>query len=75
MEEISHHPRVSDKMKMRCLLLNKDNVKTFALLQENFQLELDTLFYMGKMNLLHILLRHRVGQPSQGADLQPGNVS
>jgi hypothetical protein len=53
-EEIAHHPRVSDKMKMRCLLINKDNVKTFALLQENFQLELDSLFYMGKMNLLHI---------------------
>jgi len=53
-EEISRHPRVSDKMKMRCLLINKDNVKTFTLLQENFQLELDTLFYMGKMNLLHI---------------------
>jgi len=51
-EEIVHHPRV--KMKMRCLLINKDNYKTFALLQENFQLELDTLFYMGKMNLLHI---------------------
>eukprot|EP00092_Neocalanus_flemingeri_P029643 GFUD01032189.1.p1 GENE.GFUD01032189.1~~GFUD01032189.1.p1 ORF type:complete len:414 (+),score=144.83 GFUD01032189.1:73-1314(+) len=52
--EISHHPRVSDKMKMRCLLINKDNVKTFSLLQNNFQLELDNLFYMGKMNLLHI---------------------
>jgi len=52
--EIAHHPRVSDKMKMRCFLINKDNVKTFALLQEHFQLELDSLFYMGKMNLLHI---------------------
>merc|ERR1719430_1585147 len=41
-------------MKMRGFLINKDNVKTFALLQEHFQLELDSLFYMGKMNLLHI---------------------
>ena len=53
-EEIGSHPRVSDKMKMRCLLINKDNVKTFTLLQENFKLDLDSLFYMGKMNLLHI---------------------
>ena len=52
--EISQHPRVTDKMKMRCFLVNRDNVKTFRLLQENFQLELDNLFYMGKMNLLHI---------------------
>lgn len=52
--EISHHPRVTDKMKLRCFLVNRDNVKTFRLLQENFQLELDNLFYMGKMNLLHI---------------------
>ena len=52
--EISQHPRVTDKMKMRCFLVNRDNVKTFRLLQGNFQLELDNLFYMGKMNLLHI---------------------
>ena len=36
-------------MKMRCFLINKDNVRTFQL-----QLQLNTLFYMGKMNLLHI---------------------
>ena len=52
--EISQHPRVTDKMKMRCFLVNRDNVKTFRLLQGNFKLELDNLFYMGKMNLLHI---------------------
>ena len=52
--EICQHPRVTDKMKMRCFLVNRDNVKTFRLLQGNFQLELDNLFYMGKMNLLHI---------------------
>ena len=52
--EIAHHPRVTDKMKMRCLLVNKDNVKTFRILQGNFKLDLDNLFYMGKMNLLHI---------------------
>jgi len=52
--EISDHPRVSDKMKMRCFLINKDNVRTFQLLQSRFKLQLNTLFYMGKMNLLHI---------------------
>jgi len=52
--EIAHHPRVTDKMKMRCLLVNKDNVRTFRILQGNFKLDLDNLFYMGKMNLLHI---------------------
>ena len=41
-------------MKMRCFLINKDNVKTFRLLQQHFKLELDKVFYMGKMNLLHI---------------------
>lgn len=52
--EIAHHPRVSEKMKMRCFLINKDNVKTFNLLQGHFKMNLDTLFFMGKMNLLHI---------------------
>ena len=41
-------------MKMRCFLINKDNVRTFQLLQSRFKLQLNTLFYMGKMNLLHI---------------------
>ena len=53
-EENAHHPRVSNKMKIRCLLINKYNAKTFALLQENIQLELDQLDTLGKMNLLHI---------------------
>jgi len=51
---VSTHPRVSDKMKMRCLLINRDNVRTFSLLQDRFKVDLDSLFYMGKMNLLHI---------------------
>jgi hypothetical protein len=41
-------------MKMRCFLINRDNVRTFRLLQGRFQADLDSLFYMGKMNLLHI---------------------
>ena len=53
-EEIAQHPRVTDKMKMRCFLINKDNVRTFQLLQENFKLDLDNLYFMGKMNLLHV---------------------
>lgn len=52
--EIAQHSRVTDKMKMRCFLVNRDNVKTFRILQEHFKLDLDNLFYMGKMNLLHI---------------------
>lgn len=51
---VAEHPRVSDKMKMRCFLINRDNVRTFRLLQDRFRVELDALFYMGKMNLLHI---------------------
>jgi len=47
-------PRLSDKMKMRCFLVNKNNVRTFNFLQGKFQLDLDHLYYMGKMNLLHI---------------------
>ena len=39
---------------MRCFLINRDNVRTYRLLQDNFQVDLNTLFYMGKMNLLHI---------------------
>lgn len=53
-EVVAAHLRVSDKMKMRCFLINKDNVETFRLLQDRFQVDLDSLFYMGKMNLLHI---------------------
>ena len=30
--EIATYPRVTEKMKMRCFLINKDNVKTFRLL-------------------------------------------
>ena len=52
--EIATYPRVTEKMKMRCFLINKDNVKTFRLLQQHFKLDLDQVFYMGKMNLLHI---------------------
>ena len=52
--EIATYPRVTEKMKMRCFLINKDNVKTFRLLQQHFKLDLDKVFYMGKMNLLHI---------------------
>ena len=33
---------------------NKDNARTFRLIQQSFQLNLDDQFYMGKMNLLHI---------------------
>ena len=51
---VASHPRVSEKMKMRCFLINRDNVRTYRLLQNNFQVDLNTLFYMGKMNLLHI---------------------
>ena len=47
--EIATHPRVTEKMKMRCFLINKDNVTTFKLLQEHFKLDLDNLFFMGKM--------------------------
>ena len=47
--EIATHPRVTEKMKMRCFLINKDNVATFKLLQEHFKLDLDNLFFMGKM--------------------------
>jgi len=53
-EVVASHPRVSEKMKMRCFLINRDNVRTYRLLQDNFQVDLNTLFYMGKMNLLHI---------------------
>jgi len=42
------------KMKMRCFLINRDNVRTHRLLQENLNVDLNALFYMGKMNLLHI---------------------
>jgi len=52
--EIGQHTRVTDKMKMRCFLINKDNIRTFKLLQEHFKLDLNNLFFMGKMNLLHI---------------------
>ena len=41
-------------MLFRYFLHNKDNAKTFRLIQKNFQLNLDEQFYMGKMNLLHI---------------------
>ena len=53
-QHIAAHPRVTEKMKMRCFLINKDNVRTFNLLQQHFKLDLDNLFFMGKMNLLHI---------------------
>merc|ERR1719483_455864 len=43
-------------MKMRCLLINKDNVKTFILLQKNFKLELDSLFYMRPACLTPLML-------------------
>lgn len=48
------HSRVSDKMKLRYFLHNKDNVRTFRMIQKNFKLNLDKQFHMGKMNLLHI---------------------
>ena len=38
----------------RYFMINKDNTRTFRLIQRNFQLNLDEQFYMGKMNLLHI---------------------
>ena len=53
-EKIAQHSRASEKMKMRCFLINRDNVRTFNLLQECFQLDLNNVYYMGKMNLLHI---------------------
>jgi len=52
--KMAEHPRVSDKMKLRYLLHNKNNPRTFNVIQKNFNLDLDAQFYMGKMNLLHI---------------------
>ena len=51
---VASHERISEKMKMRCFLINRDNVRTHRLLQENLNVDLNALFYMGKMNLLHI---------------------
>lgn len=53
-EKIAQHSRASEIMKMRCFVINQDNVRTFNLLQECFQLDLNNVYYMGKMNLLHI---------------------
>jgi len=54
LSKMAEHPRVSDKMKLRYLLHNKNNPRTFGVIQKNFNLDLDAQFYMGKMNLLHI---------------------
>ena len=51
---VAGHPHTSDKMVMRCFLINGDNLPTFRLLQDAFAMDLDATFYMGKMNLLHI---------------------
>ena len=51
---VASHPHTSDKMVMRCFLINGDNLPTFRLLQDALAMDLDATFYMGKMNLLHI---------------------
>jgi hypothetical protein len=90
MERMASHPRVSDKMKMRYFLHNKDNAKTFRLIQKSFKLKLDEQFYMGKMNLLHIacdsgwanLARELVlvegmdvNLPCPSVNMRPGNLT
>ena len=89
-QHIAEHPRVTPKMKMRCFLINKDNVKTFNMLQEHFKLDLDNLYFMGKMNLLHIscdtgwsnlarelILEHgmNVNQPCPSLHMRPASLT
>ena len=52
--ELSENQRVSNKMKLRGMLINRDNVRTFKILQDTFQLDMNTSLYMGKMSLLQI---------------------
>eukprot|EP00088_Acartia_fossae_P038744 TRINITY_DN4020_c0_g1_i1.p1 TRINITY_DN4020_c0_g1~~TRINITY_DN4020_c0_g1_i1.p1 ORF type:complete len:521 (+),score=80.70 TRINITY_DN4020_c0_g1_i1:29-1564(+) len=54
LKKMTEHPIVSEKMKLRYFIHNKNNTKTFRLIQKNLKLPLDNVFYMGKMNLLHI---------------------
>jgi len=90
MNKMAQHPRVSDNMKLRYFLHNKDNAKTFRLIQKNFKLNLDDQFYMGKMNLLHIacdtgwanLARElvlvegmNVNLPCPSKHMRPGNLT
>ena len=56
LKSVAMHERISEKMKMRCFLINRDNVRTHRLLQENLNVDLYALFSMGKMNLLQKLV-------------------
>jgi len=90
MQKMATHPRVSDKMKLSYYLTNKDNARTFRLIQKNFNLNLDEQFYMGKMNLLHIACdsgwanlaselvlveRMDVNLPCPSEHMRPGNLT
>lgn len=52
--DIAVNPRASHKMKFLSMLRNKDNARTFRILQSHFDLDLNGSFFRNKMNLLHI---------------------
>ena len=67
LKSVAMHERISEKMKMRCFLIYRDNVRTHRLLQENLNVDLYALFSMGKMNLLQKLVGELV---KTGMDVQ-----